>query len=78
MRLSFEDMVEEIKKLGPSPVNLKEVRSSMTETLQKSIKASEIDPNFKYEISKMHGGEKADAMFPMWNLHFRLPSCEVQ
>ena len=30
----------------------------MAETTQKSIKASEIDPKFKYEISKMHGGEK--------------------
>jgi len=30
----------------------------MTETTQKSIKASEIDPKFKYEISKMPGGEK--------------------
>ena len=34
----------------------------MTETPkeigQKPIKASEIDPKFKYEISKMHGGEK--------------------
>lgn len=25
---------------------------------QKTIKPSEIDPRFKYEISKMHGGEK--------------------
>ena len=30
----------------------------MTQALQKPIKASEIDPKFKYEISKMHGGEK--------------------
>ena len=30
----------------------------MTETAEKPIKASEIDPKFKYEISKMHGGEK--------------------
>jgi heterodisulfide reductase subunit C len=30
----------------------------MTETAQESIKASEIDPKFKYEISKMPGGEK--------------------
>jgi len=30
----------------------------MTETAQKPIKASEMDPKFKYEISKMHGGEK--------------------
>ncbi len=30
----------------------------MTETGQKLIKASEMDPKFKYEISKMHGGEK--------------------
>jgi heterodisulfide reductase subunit C len=30
----------------------------MTETEQKLIKASEIDPKFKYEIAKMHGGEK--------------------
>jgi heterodisulfide reductase subunit C len=30
----------------------------MTETGQKMIKSSEIDPKFKYEISKMHGGEK--------------------
>jgi heterodisulfide reductase subunit C len=30
----------------------------MTETTEKRIKASEIDPKFKYEISKMHGGEK--------------------
>ena len=30
----------------------------MSETVQKQIKASEIDPKFKYEISKMHGGEK--------------------
>jgi heterodisulfide reductase subunit C len=30
----------------------------MTETVEKPIKASEIDPKFKYEISKMHGGEK--------------------
>jgi heterodisulfide reductase subunit C len=30
----------------------------MTETAEKRIKASEIDPKFKYEISKMHGGEK--------------------
>jgi heterodisulfide reductase subunit C len=27
-------------------------------TEKKQIKASEIDPKFKYEISKMHGGEK--------------------
>lgn len=30
----------------------------MSETLQKQIKASEMDPKFKYEIAKMHGGEK--------------------
>ncbi|HLE75811.1 MAG TPA: 4Fe-4S dicluster domain-containing protein [Candidatus Bathyarchaeia archaeon] len=30
----------------------------MTETIKEPIKASEIDPKFKYEISKMHGGEK--------------------
>ena len=30
----------------------------MAETTQKSIKAAEIDPKFKYEISKIHGGEK--------------------
>jgi heterodisulfide reductase subunit C len=30
----------------------------MTETTKGTIKASEIDPKFKYEISKMHGGEK--------------------
>jgi heterodisulfide reductase subunit C len=30
----------------------------MTENVQKSIKASEIDPNFKYEVTKMHGGAK--------------------
>jgi heterodisulfide reductase subunit C len=30
----------------------------MTETTKGIIKASEIDPKFKYEISKMQGGEK--------------------
>jgi heterodisulfide reductase subunit C len=30
----------------------------MTEATQKTIKPSEIDRKFKYEISKMHGGEK--------------------
>ena len=30
----------------------------MSETEKKPIKASEIDPKFKYEISKIHGGEK--------------------
>jgi heterodisulfide reductase subunit C len=30
----------------------------MSETEQKRIKASEIDPKFKYEIAKIHGGEK--------------------
>jgi heterodisulfide reductase subunit C len=30
----------------------------MTDTVQKLIKASEMEPSFKYEISKMHGGEK--------------------
>ena len=30
----------------------------MSETEQKRIKASEIDPKFKYEIAKMPGGEK--------------------
>ena len=30
----------------------------MTDTVEKSIKASEMEPSFKYEISKMHGGEK--------------------
>jgi heterodisulfide reductase subunit C len=30
----------------------------MTESGQKPIRASEIDPKFKYEIAKMHGGEK--------------------
>jgi heterodisulfide reductase subunit C len=30
----------------------------MTEGEKKTIKASEMDPKFKYEISKMHGGEK--------------------
>ena len=30
----------------------------MSETEPKRIKASEIDPKFKYEIAKMHGGEK--------------------
>lgn len=30
----------------------------MTETTKEPIKASEIDPKFKYEISKMNGGEK--------------------
>jgi heterodisulfide reductase subunit C len=29
-----------------------------TATTKEPIKASEIDPKFKYEISKMHGGEK--------------------
>jgi heterodisulfide reductase subunit C len=30
----------------------------VSETEKKPIKASEIDPKFKYEIAKMHGGEK--------------------
>jgi heterodisulfide reductase subunit C len=30
----------------------------MSETEKKPIKASEIDPKFKYEIAKIHGGEK--------------------
>jgi heterodisulfide reductase subunit C len=30
----------------------------VTEAVQKPIKASEINPKFKYEVSKMHGGEK--------------------
>jgi heterodisulfide reductase subunit C len=30
----------------------------MSETEEKRIKASEIDPKFKYEIAKIHGGEK--------------------
>jgi heterodisulfide reductase subunit C len=30
----------------------------VTESTQKPIKCSEINPNFKYEVSKMHGGEK--------------------
>ncbi len=30
----------------------------MTEPPKEPIKASEIDPKFKYEISKIHGGEK--------------------
>jgi heterodisulfide reductase subunit C len=30
----------------------------MTETMEKPIEASEMNPKFKYEISKMHGGEK--------------------
>jgi len=30
----------------------------MAETVKKTIKSSEIDPGFKYEISKMRGGEK--------------------
>ncbi len=30
----------------------------MTQALQTPIKASEMDPKFKYEISKMHGGER--------------------
>jgi heterodisulfide reductase subunit C len=30
----------------------------VTETTKERITASEIDPKFKYEISKMHGGEK--------------------
>jgi heterodisulfide reductase subunit C len=35
----------------------------MAETLQKPIRASEIDPKFKYEISKMHGAEKVMRCF---------------
>jgi heterodisulfide reductase subunit C len=30
----------------------------VSETEEKRIKASELDPKFKYEIAKMHGGEK--------------------
>ncbi|MEM3626749.1 MAG: 4Fe-4S dicluster domain-containing protein [Candidatus Bathyarchaeia archaeon] len=30
----------------------------MSEAEKKPIKASEIDPKFKYEIARMHGGEK--------------------
>lgn len=30
----------------------------MTEAVQRAIRSSEIDSKFKYEISKMHGGEK--------------------
>ena len=30
----------------------------MTENVKKQVKSSEMDPNFKYEISKMHGGTK--------------------
>ena len=30
----------------------------MDDTTQKIIKASEVNPKFKYEISKIHGGEK--------------------
>jgi heterodisulfide reductase subunit C len=30
----------------------------MTEAVQRPIKSSEIDSKFKYEISKIHGGEK--------------------
>jgi heterodisulfide reductase subunit C len=32
--------------------------ATTTTTTKEPIKASEIDPKFKYEISKMHGGEK--------------------
>ena len=35
----------------------------MTETVEKPIKASEMDPKFKQEISKMHGGEKVMRCF---------------
>jgi heterodisulfide reductase subunit C len=35
----------------------------MTETVEKPIKASEIDSNFKYEISMMHGAEKVMRCF---------------
>jgi heterodisulfide reductase subunit C2 len=35
----------------------------MTETAEKPIKASEMDPKFKYEISKMHGAEKVMRCF---------------
>ena len=35
----------------------------MTETVEKPIRASEIDSKFKYEISKMHGGEKVMRCF---------------
>lgn len=31
---------------------------SETQTEQKRVKASEMNPKFKYEISQMHGGEK--------------------
>ncbi len=30
----------------------------MTETAQKTVKASQMDPKFKYEITEIHGGEK--------------------
>ncbi len=30
----------------------------MSESNQRVVKASEINPKFKYEVSKMHGGEK--------------------
>jgi len=35
----------------------------MMETAEKPIEASEIDPKLKYEISKMHGGEKVMRCF---------------
>lgn len=35
----------------------------MTETAEKPIKACELDPKFKYEISKMPGGEKVNRCF---------------
>ena len=35
----------------------------MTETAEKPIKASEMDPKFKYEISKMHGAEEVMRCF---------------
>jgi heterodisulfide reductase subunit C len=35
----------------------------MTETAEKPIKASEMDPKFKYEISKMRGAEKVMRCF---------------
>ena len=50
-----------------------------TSTPQKEpIKASEIDPKFKYELQKMPWNRKNSQLFPMRHMHLRLPSCTLQ
>lgn len=49
-----------------------------TASTERNASPQRLDPTFKNEVLKEHGGENTENMFPMRNLHIKLPNRPLQ